>query len=384
MHLLIQGSPGVGKTTLIKELLKKNPHLRGFYTEEIREKSKRLGFKVRTLLGEEAIFAHINFSTPFKVSQYKVDIDTFNRIAVKELNECLSQNCEYLVIDEIGKMELFSEKFKQILWQILQKKKTISTIPLKGENPFLEKVKSLSSVTLLQLTKENFSQILNYAQIFLNTVPLEEIRKWEERAKKAGLSERILIENASYELTSFIEKLNLGKKGMVIAGRGNNGADTLSCARKLLGKGYQVEIAILNYDEAGEEVKFQVSILEKIKKIHFVDTEEDLRILKSVLKNKDFILDGILGIGIKGEPAPFIKKVIEQINASKSKTVACDIPSGLSPRQGAVHPFIVKADYTVTFIAPKEGFFLNKGLDFCGEIFVADIGISRQLLEKLN
>ena len=384
MHLFIQGSPGIGKTTLVKELVKKKPSLRGFYTEEIREKGKRLGFKVKTISGEEAVFAHINFSTPFKVSRYKVDIDIFNRVVIKELNECLSQNCEYLVIDVIGKMELFSEKFKQILWQILQKKKTISTLPLKGESPFLEKVRSLPSVSLLQLTKENYSQILNYAQIFLNTVPLEKIRKWEEKAKKVGLNERILIENASYELASLIKKLNLGNKGVVIAGRGNNGADVLSCARKLLGKGYQIEIVVLNYNRAGEEVKFQVSILEKVKKIHFVDTEEDLRILKSVLKSKDFILDGILGIGIKGEPTPFIKKVIEQINAGKSKIVACDIPSGLSPLQGAVHPFVVKADYTVTFVAPKEGFFLNEGLDFCGEIFIADIGISRQLLEKLN
>jgi NAD(P)H-hydrate epimerase len=77
-------------------------------------------------------------------------------------------------------------------------------------------------------------------------------------------------------------------------------------------------------------------------------------------------------------------KLANFVNASHKRIVACDIPSGLSPDEGLPLGAAIKADYTVTFIAPKQGFFLNQGKKFCGRIMVADIGISRDILEKVT
>jgi len=55
----------------------------------------------------------------------------------------------------------------------------------------------------------------------------------------------------------------------------------------------------------------------------------------------------------------------------------------LSPDQGVILGQAIKADYTVSFIAPKLGFYLNQGPNLCGEISIVDIGISRSILEKL-
>ncbi|MCK4912242.1 MAG: NAD(P)H-hydrate epimerase [Candidatus Omnitrophica bacterium] len=211
---------------------------------------------------------------------------------------------------------------------------------------------------------------------------VSKLRELDDMAKEIGLDERILIENASSNLSKVIDKLNLGKKVLVVAGRGNNGADVLSCARKLFSSGYDVRIAIVSEKELGSEVFFQRKVLEKIG-CQVVTFNNNTSEIKKLFEDRDFILEGILGIGIKGELSHFLKEVINLINESGKRVVSCDIPSGLSPDQGIVLGQAIKANYTVSFIAPKIGFYLKQGLDLCGEIFIVDIGISRDVLEEL-
>ena len=216
-----------------------------------------------------------------------------------------------------------------------------------------------------------------------SSLDLGTIRTLEKKAKDLGLDERTLIENASSNLSAVIEKLNLGKKVLVISGRGNNGADVLSCARKLYSRGYEVTAAVLEEKEVGAEAAYQKRILAKIKVPVYSVNQNNLESLKRLAKEANFILEGILGIGLKGEVDPFFRQVISLINSSGKKIVSCDIPSGLSPDEGIILGEAAKADYTITFIAQKKGFFLNQGPEYCGKIFVVDIGISREILKEL-
>lgn len=386
MHLFITGNPGAGKTTLMRALIQEPEivkQIKGFYTPQIREDEQRTGFKIVTIDGKEAVFAHKDFKTPFKVSRYCVDIDIFNKLALPSIKKAQATG-GYLIIDEIGKMELFSEEFKTAVEEALEKNTVIATIPSKCEDEFLKKIKAFAGC-IIELRKENFPQVLYLTKLFLEVREVGKIRELEDRAKQIGLEERILIENASSNLASVIDELNIGRRGLVVAGRGNNGADVLSCARKLLNRDYEIEIALVYDKEVTEEVNFQLSILKKIKKnIYFLRDRQDLVVLKKLLKDREFVLEGILGIGVKGAPNQFVREIIEIINQSKKPVFACDIPSGLSPDEGVVSPYTIKATHTVTFIAPKKGFFLNGGLDFCGRIHLVDIGISRKILENLN
>tara|TARA_B100000315_G_C14537511_1_gene569201 strand:+ start:249 stop:911 length:663 start_codon:yes stop_codon:yes gene_type:complete len=211
---------------------------------------------------------------------------------------------------------------------------------------------------------------------------VSDLRALDDKAKKLGLDERLLIENASSNLFTIIDSLNLGKKVVVVSGRGNNGADVLSCSRKLLSRGYAPQVIVLENKPLGNQAQFQKSILEKIGVSPVSINEKNIKEFKNLLANCDFILEGILGIGLKGQLDQFFKTVISLINESNKPIVSCDIPSGLSADRGVILDVAVKADYTVSFIAPKKGFFLADGPKICGKIFVVDIGISRQVLEK--
>jgi NAD(P)H-hydrate epimerase len=218
----------------------------------------------------------------------------------------------------------------------------------------------------------------------MESLEVKKIRALEKQAERVGLSERILIENASARLFSVIEGLkDLGRKVLVVAGRGNNGADVLSCARKLVAGAYQVRVVVLEQRPLGSEALWQKHILEKLGVTLVSIHSQSVHRLRGLCQDSDFILEGILGIGIKGELDSFTREVITVINGSKKPVVACDIPSGLSPDEGTVLGAAVKASYTVTFIAAKKGFFLNRGPQHCGKIFVVDIGVSRQMLEEV-
>lgn len=216
----------------------------------------------------------------------------------------------------------------------------------------------------------------------MDILPTQKLRQLDDLAKELGLSERLLIENASSNLFEKIDRLNLGKNVLVVAGRGNNGADVLSCARKLYSRGYCVAVAVLEQKPLGKEAYFQRNLLEKIKVPVYSIASINVGELKLFLQECDFVLEGILGIGVKGTLDSFLREVISLINGSGKKIVACDVPSGLCPQEGISLGEAIKADYTVSFIAAKPGFFKNEGPRLCGEIFVVDIGISKNILEN--
>ena len=158
-NIFITGLPGCGKTTLIKQILKelKIP-ARGFFTEEIRKGGERIGFKIVTLQGKEGILAEKGIKSSFRVSKYGVILRDLEEIGVKEIEEGLKENA-ILVVDEVGKMELFSKKFKETILKALDSKnKVLGTIMLK-ENLFCDKIKKRLDTKVFYLKRENFQEV---------------------------------------------------------------------------------------------------------------------------------------------------------------------------------------------------------------------------------
>ena len=157
---LLTGGPGVGKTTLIKQALASaSVRAGGFFTEEIRTGGVRQGFRIVTLDGRSAILSHIDVKSKYRVSKYGVDIEGLDRVGVAALWDAVRE-CDVVVIDEIGKMELFSPDFREaVLEAVNSGKRVLGTIML-ASHPWADEVKRRPDVATISVTKMNRGQVL--------------------------------------------------------------------------------------------------------------------------------------------------------------------------------------------------------------------------------
>jgi nucleoside-triphosphatase len=159
--LLLTGQPGTGKTALIREALAKTKaKAGGFYTEDIRVGGTRQGFRIITLDGQEAVLAHVGISGPYQVSKYHVDTDALDRVGVSALFKALREN-DLIVVEEIGKMELLSPRFKEAVTQAINsRRRVLGTIMLKP-HPFADEIKRHPDVEVLLVTRDSHTEVMN-------------------------------------------------------------------------------------------------------------------------------------------------------------------------------------------------------------------------------
>ena len=170
--ILLTGLPRIGKTTIIKKVVyslsRKGYPFRGFYTEEVKEKGKRTGFKIITINGPQEFLAHVSFKGPYRVGKYGVDVEALERILPSIKPASLN---EIVVIDEIGKMECFSRKFKNLILTLLSTQNPfLATIALKGDS-FIEKIKGMRGIRLIQVTRENRNRLPEELERLLGVSP---------------------------------------------------------------------------------------------------------------------------------------------------------------------------------------------------------------------
>ncbi|MCS6816125.1 MAG: NTPase [Blastocatellia bacterium] len=162
-HLLITGRPGVGKTTLLRQVAERLvPQAAGFYTLEVRDAAgHRVGFEIVTLEGQRRLLAHVDFQTPYRVSRYGVDVRAMEEVAVPVLERGLTDEAiPFLIVDEIARMELFSHAFVRVLDKILiSPKRLIATIQ-QSSHPVIERIRARPDVELWELTPTNRSELL--------------------------------------------------------------------------------------------------------------------------------------------------------------------------------------------------------------------------------
>ena len=159
-NILVTGLPGIGKTTLVKDLsLKLKQYCpRGFYTEELREGGVRKGFELVGLDGVMMTLAHQNVETAYRVGKYKVDVVGFEKFLGKV--RFFEPGIGLIIIDEIGKMECLSRKFKEIIKSILDSEKiVVATIALKAGG-FIGDLRNREDVKLFEMTKDNRNFLL--------------------------------------------------------------------------------------------------------------------------------------------------------------------------------------------------------------------------------
>ncbi len=159
--LLITGRPGVGKTTLIRRVVASlGRRAGGFYTEEVRHGGARTGFRLVTLDGRSAVFAHVDLAgrSPHRVGRYGVDLAVLEEIGVAALRHAAERG-HIVVVDEIGKMELLSAAFRHALEEIVRTSVPLLATITAAPHPWADAFKQHPDAVVQALTPTNRDRV---------------------------------------------------------------------------------------------------------------------------------------------------------------------------------------------------------------------------------
>ena len=146
-NIFLTGAPSSGKTTIIKKIIKNLPvPANGFYTEEEKIGDNRVGFLMRSLDGKVGYLAHQDINSDFHIRRYGVSIENIETIAASSIKP-IDDNI--IILDEIGKMECFSDKFRKAALKALDSSNiVIGTITFGGDE-FISKIKERKDIEII-------------------------------------------------------------------------------------------------------------------------------------------------------------------------------------------------------------------------------------------
>lgn len=143
----------MGKSTVIRAVAKRfqGRNLAGFITDEIRAGGRRVGFVLWTFDGTERTLAHVNIRSDHRVGRYGVDVSALDETA----RSAMQPGRELYLVDEIGKMECFSDRFVEAIKVLMDSgDPVVATVALRGRG-FIAEVKQRPGAELWEVTRAN-------------------------------------------------------------------------------------------------------------------------------------------------------------------------------------------------------------------------------------
>ncbi len=220
-------------------------------------------------------------------------------------------------------------------------------------------------------------------------VTAEQMREMDRLTiHKYGVPSLTLMERAGEGLAQAITE-NFGrvaKKGvLVVAGKGNNGGDGFVVARLLKRKRIPCEVVLLSKrEEVSPDAAVNLKAFLKLKGKVTEITSGLIDGLAQRMNGKGLLVDAILGTGLKHDVRGLYAEAILLMNASGIPIVAVDIPSGLDTDKGRPLGAVMQAEMTVSLGFAKLGQVIYPGVDYVGDIVVADIGIDSRAVAEVS
>ncbi|MDY6985320.1 MAG: NTPase [Candidatus Thermoplasmatota archaeon] len=164
----LTGVPGVGKTEtllkIVRRLEEKGIVIGGMVTEPIIENNQRMGFSIidwRTK--KQGMLAHRDFDSEIEVGGYRVNVKDLEEVGVPAILDAV-ESCDLVVVDEVGKMEMCSEKFIEAVKKLLDSDRCIlMTLHKKSRHPLLQDIRRRDDVRIIEVTR--MGKTVLYSQI---------------------------------------------------------------------------------------------------------------------------------------------------------------------------------------------------------------------------
>ncbi len=198
---------------------------------------------------------------------------------------------------------------------------------------------------------------------------------FDNKSIELGLSSLELMENAGTAVSDFIRVNYKPSYVLVICGSGNNGGDGLVVARKLRASKWKVKVLMINDTNLSKDNMF---MLDQWRGDNI--SKESI----SEIYNAEIIVDAIFGAGLNRNLDPFNCELFSAVNQSKAKIISIDLPSGVNGETGKIMNSVIKADTTLSFLRKKIGHLLLPGKEYCGEVYIKDIGTPKSIMENFK
>ncbi len=207
-----------------------------------------------------------------------------------------------------------------------------------------------------------------------------EMREVDRRTIEAGIPGIVLMENAGHRVVEFLAARFdplAEQRIVVLCGKGNNGGDGLVIARQLFTRFAPHSLHVVLLAEPGElkgdaAVNLAMLVAAGGRVEHEIPVEA---------RTATLVVDALLGTGVSGAATGRMLQGIREINQGfpLAAVVAVDMPSGMPTDTGEPAGEFARADYTVTFTAPKVAQAMPPNCDHVGELIVGAIGSPPEL-----
>ncbi len=202
-----------------------------------------------------------------------------------------------------------------------------------------------------------------------------EMAEADRRTIAAGTAGLVLMERAGRAVAEVAQTMVAsGARILVLCGPGNNGGDGFVAARTLSGRGFDVSVCLLGERSA---LKGDAAFA--------AETWAGPIVQQGAYAPGDFdlVIDALFGAGLNRSIEGAAYELLSAVAQAKTPILAVDVPSGLAGDTGQVLGFAATALKTVTFARRKPAHCLYPGRRLCGEVIVADIGLSDQVLSEV-